>query len=489
MYSIKSSIFCVILCIGLSFAIPQKWKSFSNSNQGFNWQGKGNEFGSSGRGFSSSDDEAEMIPSTILEEHQDYNVVKYPASKWVCTKDTVDISNDPMKNWKADFDNDPMAAWRAKKKLKMPNSKMFKKLFRYIIGVNSQQANIEMTRPVTTIRQKVKGSQRLEVEVMCFWTGSPWENKELPEPMDNSVFVQERPELTVFVRRFGGYALSESQWQEEKENLIKSLGSRMKEVDMEYYATVGYNSPWSQDRRNEVWLVKQKDSVYDAKESNSNYGGNQGEITEKDDLETVPYEVLETKENYELRQYPATKWVCNTMKDVVPSADAMNGWQERYNNDPLRAMSSKEWKKQASSKQFMKLFKFISGVNTMGEEIEMTTPVPVMHVPTGDDIEDMKMCFWLGSEWQNKDAPQPLGKDAATTKIREGKGMKVYVHRFGGFAMSHNDYIAHYNKLKEALDQDGVKYKTNGEYFNIGYNSPFEMKNRRNEIWIEAVEQ
>ena len=70
MYSTKSNIFGVILCIGLSFAIPQKWKSFSNSNQGFNWQGKGDGFGSSGRGFSSSDDEAEMIPSTILEEHQ-----------------------------------------------------------------------------------------------------------------------------------------------------------------------------------------------------------------------------------------------------------------------------------------------------------------------------------------------------------------------------------------------------------------------------------
>ena len=105
-----------------------------------------------------------------------------------------------MKNWQKDFNNDPMAAWRAKKKLKMPSSKMFKKLFRYIIGVNSQQANIEMTRPVTTIRQKVKGSSRLEVEVMCFWTGSPWENKELPEPMDDSVFIQNRPELTVFVR-------------------------------------------------------------------------------------------------------------------------------------------------------------------------------------------------------------------------------------------------------------------------------------------------
>jgi len=486
MYQTKLSILCVILCVELSIALPQKWNSFSNSNQGFNWAGKSNQ--GSGRGYG-GDEDAEMIPSTILEEHQDYNVVRYPASKWVCTKDTVDTSYDPMKNWQTDFDNDPMAAWRAKKKLNMPSSKMFKKLFRYIIGVNSQQANIEMTRPVTTIRQKVKGSNRLEVEVMCFWTGSPWEYKELPEPMDNSVFIQNRPELTVFVRRFGGYAMSEKQWKDEKSNLMNSLGSRLKEVDMDYYATVGYNSPWSQDRRNEVWLVKQKDSVYDAKHSQKASSGSPSEISEKEDLETVPYEVLESKQNYELRQYPATKWVCNTQKDVVPSEDAMNGWQERYNNNPMRAMSSKDWKKQASSKMFMKLFKFISGVNTMGEEIEMTTPVPVKHIPTGDDKEDMKMCFWLGKEWEDKDAPEPLSKDAATTKIYQGKGMKVYVHKYGGFAMSHNDYIAHYNKLVEALKQDGVKYKTDGQYMHVGYNSPFEMKNRRNEIWVEAEDQ
>ena len=62
----------------------------------------------------------------------------------------------------------------------------------------------------------------------------------------------------------------------------------------------------------------------------------------------------------------------------------------------------------------------------MGEEIKMTTPVPVKHTPTGNDKEDMKMCFWLGSVWENKEAPQPIGKDAATTEIKQGKGMKVW---------------------------------------------------------------
>jgi hypothetical protein len=112
----------------------------------------------------------------------------------------VDVNDDPLENWREDFGDDPMAAMRARKKLNRPSSKMFKKLFRYIIGVNSEQEEIKMTRPVTTIRKKVKGSSNMEMEVMCFWTGTPWENKKLPDPMDDSVFLQNRPELTVFVR-------------------------------------------------------------------------------------------------------------------------------------------------------------------------------------------------------------------------------------------------------------------------------------------------
>ena len=67
MYQTKLSILCVILCVEISIALPQKWNSFSNSNQGFNWAGKSNQ--GSGRGYG-GDEDAEMIPSTILEEHQ-----------------------------------------------------------------------------------------------------------------------------------------------------------------------------------------------------------------------------------------------------------------------------------------------------------------------------------------------------------------------------------------------------------------------------------
>ena len=88
-------------------------------------------------------------------------------------------------------------------------------------------------------------------------------------------------------------------------------------------------------------------------------------------------------------------------------------------------MASKGWKKQASSQMFFKLFKYISGANSMGQEIDMTTPVPTKHTPKGNDKEDQQMCFWLGNEWQNKPAPQALGKDAATTEVVQGESFKV----------------------------------------------------------------
>ena len=97
-----------------------------------------------------------------------------------------------------------MAAMAAKKKMDRPSSTMFKKLFRYIIGVNSEQAEIKMTRPVTTIRQKIKGKPGMETAVMCFWTGTPWANRKLPQPNDKSVFIQNRPEIDVFVRYVKG---------------------------------------------------------------------------------------------------------------------------------------------------------------------------------------------------------------------------------------------------------------------------------------------
>ena len=68
-------------------------------------------------------------------------------------------------------------------------------------------------------------------------------------------------DVDLSLRRFGGWALSEKTWIEERQHLIKSLGNRIEEVDTEFYATVTYQHPLTKEnRRNEVWLVRQKDT-------------------------------------------------------------------------------------------------------------------------------------------------------------------------------------------------------------------------------------
>ena len=81
---------------------------------------------------------------------------------------------------------------------------------------------------------------------------------------------------------------------------MKSLSYRMSEVNMDYYATAGYDSPWTQEnRRNEVWLVKKKSSDGSVRPNKnkvpsvSSAGSSAG--YDEEDYETVPYQVVETK--------------------------------------------------------------------------------------------------------------------------------------------------------------------------------------------------
>ena len=64
----------------------------------------------------------------------------------------------------------------------------------------------------------------------------------------------------------------------------------------------------------------------------------------------------------------------------------------------------------------------------------------------------------------------------------------MYVRQFGGFAMSHDDYVSEYEMLVDDLKKDEASFTESGEYIFVSYNSPFEMENRRNEVWIKVKE-
>ena len=58
--------------------------------------------------------------------------------------------------------------------------------------------------------------------------------------------------------------------------------------------------------------------------------------------------------------------------------------------------------------------------------------------------------------------------------------------RFGGFAYSDSDFRQEYEAFKKKLTDVGAQYSQD-KWMHVSYNSPWEMKNRRNEIWIPAL--
>merc|ERR1712147_342916 len=115
-------------------------------------------------------------------------------------------------------------------------------------------------------------------------------------------------------------------------------------------------------------------------------------------------------------------------------------------------MSSKRWKRHYTSKMFMELFKYISGVNQNQEQME---------------------------------APPPLDNNKVYLKTRPA--MYVFARRFGGFPLTHDQWEKQRLALEADLLVGRLKYKI-GEYMTVGYDSPWKMVKRRNEVWMQCLE-
>lgn len=164
-------------------------------------------------------------------------------------------------------------------------------------------------------------------------------------------------------------------------------------------------------------------------------------------IETYPYEVNKKYDDFEIRSYEAAlftsvKLSTNTYKD-------------------------------ASSKGFSILAGYIFGGNEKNEKIAMTSPVAM-------SLEDsMTMMFMVPKNFKKETLPQP---NQSQIKFKEEPAKTVAAISFGGWA--DDEEIEKYKqKLKSALDAEGITY-ANRFYF-FGYNPPFEVFNRKNEIVVE----
>lgn len=164
-------------------------------------------------------------------------------------------------------------------------------------------------------------------------------------------------------------------------------------------------------------------------------------------IESYPYKVISKDDLIEIRQYEPALFTSVKLEGNNYSSESSNG--------------------------FRVLAGYIFGGNTENEQIAMTSPVSM-------SLEDsMEMMFMVPAKYKKEDLPDPNDK---SIKFIEQPAKVMAAISFGGW--SNNDKIEKYQKqLIEHLDANNIKY-TDRFYF-YGYNAPYEVVNRLNEVLVE----
>ena len=129
--------------------------------------------------------------------------------------------------------------------------------------------------------------------------------------------------------------------------------------------------------------------------------------------------------------------------------------------------------KNSSSKGFSILAGYIFGGNERNEKISMTSPVAMT-------LEDsMTMMFMVPKKLKKEMLPKP---NQSLIEFKEEPAKTVAAISFSGWA--NDKKIEKYKqKLKSALDAEGIAYAD--RFYFLGYNAPYEVFNRKNEVIVE----
>jgi hypothetical protein len=137
---------------------------------------------------------------------------------------------------------------------------------------------------------------------------------------------------------------------------------------------------------------------------------------------------------------------------------------------------NKKGYKESASEGFRILAGYIFGDNESNEKIAMTSPV-VMEL--GDST---KMKFMVPKAYNRKTLPNPKNNKIVFEEQEE----KIFAAiRFDGWA--NDEKIEKYKTiLKEELRKE--KIKSTDKFIFLGYNPPYEVINRRNEVMVELID-
>ena len=166
-----------------------------------------------------------------------------------------------------------------------------------------------------------------------------------------------------------------------------------------------------------------------------------------DNIESYKYKVVKEYYSFEIRLYEEAKFSYVTMP------------YDSY--------------KESSGKGFRILAGYIFGGNETREEIAMTSPVEM-------ELKDsVTMKFMVPYKYSLDELPKP---DNSSIQFKTEPEKYLAAIRFGGWA-DDKKIEEHKDALKKLLEKNNIKHFNNFSF--LGYNPPFRMTNRRNEVVVE----
>ncbi|KAL4425814.1 hypothetical protein ABPG75_009830 [Micractinium tetrahymenae] len=175
-------------------------------------------------------------------------------------------------------------------------------------------------------------------------------------------------------------------------------------------------------------------------------------------LDCPQYDVVETTDDYEVREYEAGSWVS---MDVEAYTYAI-----------------------AVSEAFHQLYQYIDGANHDAVKIPMTAPVRTKVSAAAGPFckNNFTISFFVPFAFQKKGAPKPNNPDLY---LEHTPAATYYVAQKDGFVMG--DWIVQkmVKTLAETLERDGREYESEVFYV-AGYDPPYRIKGRHTEVWLEA---
>jgi hypothetical protein len=165
--------------------------------------------------------------------------------------------------------------------------------------------------------------------------------------------------------------------------------------------------------------------------------------------EIQPYRIVRADHNFEVRYYPPT--IMATVQLPVKTYKAL------------------------ANAGFRKLADYIFGGNEQHKKILMTSPV---HMDFSDPVSSMSFVMPSGSHKENLPVPLDPG-----VKLSTNEHEYVAAISFSGFATDGriNTYS---RKLRTYLEASSISYY--GHFRFLGYNAPYTLFGRRNEIIVSV---